>query len=295
MRYWIYSLSILVTTLGVWSVGQWYVSQEREQFAETTIQTQSTLLDFSIEKSTVLSSQNEILLDEFDDLKRELRKEQGRFNDLEDQVGDSLETVEILKRISETDEELLMKYSRVYFLNEHYQPNTLEDIDEDFLWGDRQLQIAGQVEPFLEELLEDAQDDDIDLRILSAYRSFQTQSQIKDQYVQTFGTTVANTFSADQGYSEHQLGTTVDFTTPEGGTNLSTFAGSDAYDWLQDNAYKYGFILSYPEGNSYYVYEPWHWRFVGKELARKLDRSDESFYDLEQREINEYIVNLFED
>ena len=105
----------------------------------------------------------------------------------------------------------------------------------------------------------------------------------------------ANKFSADQGYSEHQLGTTVDFTNSTIGSDLSRFEGTDQHAWLVKNAYKYGFTMSYPENNEYYQYEPWHWRFVGKDLARHLHRKDTYFYDMEQRDIDEYIINLFDD
>jgi len=147
--------------------------------------------------------------------------------------------------------------------------------------------------PFLEEMLEEAKDDDIELGIVSAYRSFDFQRTLKAAYVVQYGAG-ANKFSADQGYSEHQLGTTVDFSTPALGGGLSGFNKTEAYEWLQDNAYKYGFTLSYPEGNSFYVYEPWHWRFVGKDLARKLHRSDSFFYDLPQRDIDEYRLEMFD-
>jgi zinc D-Ala-D-Ala carboxypeptidase len=63
---------------------------------------------------------------------------------------------------------------------------------------------------------------------------------------------------------------------------------------MKDNAYKYGFTLSYPESNTYYTFEPWHWRFVGEDLARDL-RSDKAyFYDWDQRKIDGYLVNIFD-
>ena len=86
----------------------------------------------------------------------------------------------------------------------------------------------------------------------------------------------------------------MDFTTQNFGQDLSLFAGSDAHIWLVENAYKYGFIMSYPENNTFYMYEPWHWRFVGTKLARYLDREEKNFYDLEQRDIDAYIAELFD-
>jgi D-alanyl-D-alanine carboxypeptidase len=104
----------------------------------------------------------------------------------------------------------------------------------------------------------------------------------------------ANAFSADQGYSEHQLGTAADVTTNTLAGGLDGFDATPAYKWLTANAYKYGFILSYPQGNGYYEYEPWHWRFVGKKLARYLHTTNERFYDLDQRTIDSYLINIFD-
>src|SRR5690606_18737682 len=104
----------------------------------------------------------------------------------------------------------------------------------------------------------------------------------------------ANAFSADQGFSEHQLGTTVDFTTTGLGGGLQGFGNTPAYQWLVQNAYKYGFVLSYPEDNAYYVFEPWHWRYVGEDLAEDLHDDDQHFYDLPQREIDQYLLHIFD-
>jgi D-alanyl-D-alanine carboxypeptidase len=142
-------------------------------------------------------------------------------------------------------------------------------------------------------MLAAAKRDGIDLTIVSAYRSFETQAELKGAYLQSYGSG-ANTFSADQGYSEHQLGTAVDFSTPDLGGTLGGFGDSEAYTWLKANAHKYGFVLSYPEGNSYYVYEPWHWRFVGEDLASDLKRDGAYFYDWDQRKIDEYLIKIFD-
>ena len=78
------------------------------------------------------------------------------------------------------------------------------------------------------------------------------------------------------------------------GCEISGFDKTPEYKWLKENAYKYGFIISYPAGNNYYKYEPWHWRFVGKDLASDLQKEVKFFYDLDQREIDEYLISLFD-
>ncbi|MCH8871748.1 M15 family metallopeptidase, partial [candidate division KSB1 bacterium] len=154
-------------------------------------------------------------------------------------------------------------------------------------------QISSKVWSHLENLIDDAAGGGVTLWIVSAYRSFGTQSSLKAAYRISYGSG-ANAFSADQGYSEHQLGTTIDFTTRNLGGGLSGFNDTEAYQWLLDNAYRYGFVLSYPEGNAYYIFEPWHWRFVGTELAHQLNRDTTNFYDAPQREIDEYLLNIFD-
>jgi LAS superfamily LD-carboxypeptidase LdcB len=141
--------------------------------------------------------------------------------------------------------------------------------------------------------MEFAIDSSLDLKILSAYRSFGEQGILKSGY-KTFYGSGANQFSADQGYSEHQLGTTVDFTTSKLGLNFESFKNTPEYSWLATNAYKYGFTLSYPEGNSFYQFEPWHWRFVGTKLATRLHEEGKYFYDMDQRLIDQYLISIFD-
>ncbi len=221
--------------------------------------------------------------------------QQNKSAQLDEQIGKVNNTVNNLDRLSKTDPQLLSKYSKVYFLNENYTPAKLAFINTEYLSNpDRPLQIHSDVLPFLQKLMEASKYDKMNLRILSAYRSFKQQEQLKTSYKVTYGTTAANKFSADQGYSEHQLGTTLDFSTVLNGDNLNKFSSSPEYKWLIDNAYRYGFVLSYPPNNTYYQFEPWHWRFVGSDLAIKLHNENKYFYDLEQRDISTYLLYMFQ-
>ena len=182
----------------------------------------------------------------------------------------------------------------MYFLNEHYIPEKISAIPPKYLYNESiSKSVHGKVEPFLERMLEDALDDDVKIWVVSAFRSFGEQASLKGSYLTTYGSG-ANTFSADQGYSEHQLGTTLDFTTEGIGGGLDGFENTKAYTWLKKNAHKLGFTLSYPEDNNYYVFEPWHWRFVGEELANDLYDDDAHFYDWEQRKIDTYLLHIFD-
>ncbi len=199
--------------------------------------------------------------------------------------------VQTIDTLVHTDKELLQKYSKVYFLSENYIPKELSPLPEEQVEGPSE-EINTQVLPFLEDMISDAAKENISLKIASAYRSFGTQITLKGAYLQKYGTG-ANSFSADQGYSEHQLGTAVDFTSEKLGTNFNAFESDPGYAWLLNHGYQYGFVLSYPKGNTSYVFEPWHWRFVGIDLATYLYRQHQYFYELDQRTIDPYLVKIF--
>jgi len=228
-------------------------------------------------------------------LNNERQNIESKLGTVEDRVGSISGTVGTLEKLSKTDPELLQKYSKVFFLNEHFAPERVSTIDSKYLYLEQNPEVIhASVWPRLRNLLGAAEDSDKALYVSSAYRSFDEQKALKGSYSVTYGAGTANTFSADQGYSEHQLGTTVDFITTGLGGQLEGFDQTPAYKWLLKNAHKYGFTLSYPAGNAHYIFEPWHWRYVGVELATYLYTNDLNFYDLEQRKIDEYLVNIFD-
>lgn len=250
----------------------------------------------SLSDTVAILNQNlSLTKEEQEKLRDVLSFEQQRLEAQGQRINSISGTVGTLEKLTYTDEELLKKYSKIYFLNEHYVPSKLSRIDPRYTYqGKDDMQVHASVLPFLEALLKANTDPDFDLRVSSAYRSFGTQSSLKSSYTVTYGAGTANQFSADQGYSEHQLGTTVDFTTVRTGGDLNSFDGTSDYQWLLQNAHKYGFTLSYPQNNSYYQFEPWHWRFVGVKLATKLHNEGKHFYDLDQREIDAYLVSIFD-
>lgn len=241
-------------------------------------------------ETVLLATKNENI--SFAEALKEAQEKNGSIADKINQISESVGTLE---KISYTDPELLQKYSKVFFLNENYVPTNLREIPDEYVHDtNRTYEIHQEVWPHLKELIDTAKNEGHEIRIVSAYRSFGTQASLKSAYTVTYGAGGANQFSADQGYSEHQLGTTVDFTNTTLGSRFSEFGDSQSYQWLLKNAHRFGFILSYPENNSYYEFEPWHWRFVGEKLARDLFKDKQNFYDLSQREIDEYLVSIFD-
>ncbi len=241
-----------------------------------------------------LEKQVAAMRDENGYLQRKLAEEQNKNNSFQDQISGIASTIGTLDKLSKTDRELLQKYSKVYFLNENYVPESLSDVPADFIYEkSKNIKVHTKMLPFLEKLMQAAKNENSPVQIISGYRSFNDQNSLKQSYKVTFGTG-ANKFSADQGYSEHQLGTALDFTTSDLGIGFGGFKKTQGYTWLLDNAYKYGFILSYPESNAYYQFEPWHWRFVGVKLATTLHNENQNFYDLDQRTIDNYLINIFD-
>lgn len=214
---------------------------------------------------------------------------------VEQTVGSISGTVGNLQKLSQIDPELLKKYSKVYFMNENYVPAHLTDIPADYRYNQkRSEQFLTEAWPFLKRMLDSAKAAGVTLQVKSAYRSFAEQQSLKSAYTVVYGVGTANSFAADQGYSEHQLGTTVDFVGEGSGGKVDGFEKTEAYRWLAENAHFFGFELSYPKGNSYYVYEPWHWRFVGVKLTTSLNDNKLNFYDVDQREIDAYLISIFD-
>lgn len=277
----------------------YFALQTRSQTDRITMLTQERdfFQDQSNDQKIALaqaSSTIEDIKDDLNDLADDYADEQGRNEEFEDQIRDLSGTLGDLDKLASIDKELLQKYSKVYFLNENYTPPKIDKINDRYVLSGKKDQFFDErALDYLEDMFRAARRDDIDLKVVSAYRSFDEQLNLKGQYTQVYGTG-ANAFSADQGYSEHQLGTTLDITVDSVGGTYTSFANTEAYEWLLDNAYRYGFILSYPEGNTFYVFEPWHWRFVGEELARDLQRSEEDFYTMDQRKIDEYRLEMFD-
>lgn len=287
------TLLALIFLAGFLGWETWTLHQHTQELTAALAE-RDTTLETTQDDITRLSEALDATRRSRDELAEDLAREEQKNDEFEDQINDLAGTVGKLDKLSQTDPELLRKYSKVYFLNEHYAPAKLVLIEDEYVYDEsRQYYLLREVEPFLEDMLEDAADDNVELWVASAFRSFETQSQLKGAYSVTYGSG-ANAFSADQGYSEHQLGTTVDFTTRGLNGGLEGFGATEAYTWLVENAHKYGFVLSYPEDNDYYIFEPWHWRFVGTELARDLERDDAHFYDLDQRTLDEYLISIFD-
>jgi D-alanyl-D-alanine carboxypeptidase len=163
-----------------------------------------------------------------------------------------------------------------YKLKENYVPKDLVYPNVPFIFKDKieKRKMRKVAADALEQLFSGAKNDGIFLAGVSAYRSYSTQEAVFNHYVKEDGEKKAETYSALPGTSEHQTGLAIDLSGSDGKCAAeSCFGGTKEANWLADNAYKFGFIVRYPENKENitgYKYEPWHIRFVGKEIAKEV-------------------------
>ncbi len=165
----------------------------------------------------------------------------------------------------QNDEELLLLVNKRSYLPENYQPNDLVEINNSLTANKKKLILRKIILPDLIKMFGDAASEKIYLKIISAYRSYEEQKNVYLQWIKILGEEEAKRVSAVPGASQHQLGTTVDINSLD-----ISFAKTKEGKWLNENAYKYGFIMSYPEGQedlTGYRFEPWHYRYIGKDAS----------------------------
>jgi len=151
--------------------------------------------------------------------------------------------------------------NKTYKLPSNFSPNNLVSING-------YIRVVDYVKDAFNNLKSDASSIGLNIYASSGYRSYKDQEYIYNNYVRLDGRETADTYSARAGYSEHQTGLAIDLNSID-----MTFDNTDESNWLKDNCYKYGFIIRYPKGKddiTGYMYEPWHIRYVGKNLANKL-------------------------
>jgi D-alanyl-D-alanine carboxypeptidase len=174
--------------------------------------------------------------------------------------------------------------NKQYSLSSSYVPDDLVWLD---LPSTRDTQMRSEAATALTELFNAAQSDGIELYCCSGYRSYETQSELYQWNVDTYGQTEADLVSAKPGTSEHQLGLAMDVTSESVGFDLlESFGQTEEGQYIADHAHEYGFIIRYPQGKTNitgYSYEPWHLRYLGVDVATDIYNSGktmEEYYGL---------------
>lgn len=178
--------------------------------------------------------------------------------------------------------------NKQFALPDEYEPQDLVYPDVRFTFKEKieKRMMRKEAAAALEDLFEGAEKDGIYLAGVSAYRSHSTQTALFNRYVAKDGEEVAKTYSAVPGHSEHETGLAIDVSGSDGKCAAeSCFGDTKEAAWLADHATEYGFIIRYPEGKEAitgYKYEPWHLRYVGKEIASDIGERGitlEEYYD----------------
>ena len=163
----------------------------------------------------------------------------------------------------------LLLVNKYYYLDSSFIPTDLVEISTKYAWGEGKEIKKVVYDAFL-NMWNDAYKEDIYLIINLGYRSYENQEKIYNNLVNAKNKGYADSIAARPGFSEHQTGLALDIF-EKSNSNTQTFKDSNAYLWLKENAYKYGFILRYTEENEYitgFNDEPWHYRYVGLNEAK---------------------------
>lgn len=186
-------------------------------------------------------------------------------------------------KVSEFSTDMLV--NKHYVLEEDFTPSDLVEFDSKYTNGEVQKGSREAVVAF-SKMYEAAKKEGLGLVINSSYRSYKEQEALCAYYKELYGDGYVNRYVAFPGYSEHQTGLAFDI----GSTTSNIFAQSEEYTWMLDNAYKYGFILRFTNKKMSYTgfrSEPWHYRYVGKKIAKYIYENNISY--------EEYYVQFLND
>ncbi len=181
------------------------------------------------------------------------------------------------------DSDMTLLVNKFYALPEGYAPSDLVTVEEyACVQGeDYSCQTVDQIELRKEvydaylQFCQAAKKENINIRAIAGYRSYDYQKGLWDYYADTNGEEYADTYYARPGQSEHNSGLSIDITF--NGHNFNEIEKYDGYDWILKNMHKYGFILRYPEDKvdvTRYGYESWHIRYVGKKAATTIYKNN---------------------
>lgn len=162
--------------------------------------------------------------------------------------------------IEDTDKEVLLvnKYNK---LPDDFEPKNLVQLSSGPL-------VTHETKVAYEQMVNDAKAEGYSIRGVSAYRSIKYQTEVYNRYLKRDPQEVVDTYSSRPGFSEHHTGRTIDLDNIS--SSMDDFGNTKESKWIAENAYKYGFIVRYPEGFediTGYMYEPWHITYVGKEIS----------------------------
>lgn len=159
------------------------------------------------------------------------------------------------------------------YLKEDYVPNNLEQLDTKYALSN--MYLVNTAKDAFENMSKAASKEHLKIIAMSTYRSYEYQVNLYNNYAKNDGKVAADTYSGRPGNSEHQTGLAVDVYNQD--ETYTNFEKTEEYIWMQNNAYKYGFILRFPKGKEKetgYEFESWHYRYVGKDIAKSIKENN---------------------
>lgn len=187
--------------------------------------------------------------------------------------------------VSDVSNDILMIASKIYTIKE-YIPEDLKEIPSEYIMQGNNYLRSEALNAYI-EMADAAREEGRYFYVSTSYRSYSFQELLYNKYLLEDPVEVVDTYSSRPGYSDHQTGLTVDLR--DYNKSFNDVKDTAPFLWLKDNSYKYGFIMRYPEGKediTRYEYEWWHFRYVGKDVAKEIYDNQITF-----DEYYEYYVN----
>lgn len=168
-----------------------------------------------------------------------------------------------------------MLVNKHFKLSDKYKVPNLVKVDKKYTSEDNIMMNKEAYDAYI-QMSNDLNKDGLGIYITTAYRGYDEQKELCDYYKKLYGEEYVKKYVAQPGFSEHQTGLAIDI----GSTKKNTFASSKEYQWMIKNAYKYGYILRYTkkfQDETGFKSEAWHYRYVGKEIAKAIHDKEMSY------------------
>ena len=241
-----------------------------------------------LRKHNMLSSENIKLIEDFKKDKYFILENTELYIKYKDNYKSIREVVEYVNTksykaqyiqyvMSDITKGIHMIASKIYYLY-HYEPDNLVDVDDDYKMPSSSPTMVQEAYEAFKKMSDAASSKGLKIKVTSGYRSYDYQKRIYEGYLKKDPQEFVDTYSSRPGFSDHQIGLSCDVWADN--KTFEEFSFTKESAWLKENAYKYGFIMRYPYGKDYitgYMYESWHYRYVGKEAAKEIHDNDITF------------------
>ena len=172
------------------------------------------------------------------------------------------------------DFNILMLVNKYNYVSKDFIPNNLVKVSQ---FAKDNMYLNEECMNAFIKMASDANNEGYNIRAISTYRTLDYQEKLYNNYVKKDGIEKADTYSARPGFSEHHTGLAIDVDNIK--SSYMEFENTPEFNWMLENAHKYGFILRYKKDNSItgYIYEPWHFRYVGSYVSNYIYEKDITF------------------